>query len=86
MSPFAGRLHRLELVDAHVGLAEQPDLAVALRQVGGPVGQRDAVGRLHGVEQVERAARVARAAHVGDDDDVAAVDEVVDVVLAMAEA
>ncbi len=71
--------HGLELVDAHVGLAEQADLAVAVRELGGPVRQRHAVGRLHGIEEVERAARVARAAHVGDDDDVAAVDEVVDV-------
>ena len=75
----AGRLHRLELVDPHVGLAEEPDLTIGVGQVRGPLRQRDAVGRLHGIEQVERAARVSRAAHVRDDDHVAPVDEVVHV-------
>ncbi len=73
------RLDGLELVDPHVGLAEQADLAVGVGQRGGPLGQRHPVGRLHRVEEVEVAARVAGAPHVGDDHDVAAVDQVVDV-------
>ena len=69
-------LRRQELVDPHVRGPVEPDLAVGIRQVGSPANEVGAVASLHGVEEPERAVRVAGAAHLGDHVDVAALDEV----------
>ncbi len=66
-----------ELVDPEVGRAEQADVAVRVGEGCRPVDERRAVGPLDRIEQAPLALRPARAADVGDDLDVAALDEVV---------
>src|SRR3954447_14949747 len=70
------RVRRHELVEAHVRGAVEPDPAVAVGQLGRPVDELGAVLALLRVEDLKRAARPAGPAHVGDDVDVAALDEV----------
>ncbi len=74
--PGAGVDRGRELVDAHVGGAVQPHLAVRVRELGGPVDKRGAVPALDRVEEAPLSGRAPRSAHVGDYVDVSALDQV----------
>ena len=67
-----------ELVDPHVRRAVEADPAAGVREAGRPPDQSRAVLALDRVEDPPRALRIAGAADVGNDVDVAALDQVRD--------
>ena len=76
LRPGGRRARGRQLRDRHVRRAPQADVAVAPRLVARPLDDLGPVALLVGPERVPRALRRAGAAHVDDDVDVAALDQV----------